>query len=805
MLLTTALAGVLLGAPDQQAQPTARPQQQPAAQRPAGEPEPVDLGVINVTGQRLRGSADTDIPPDVTLSGEQIQAYGASSIAELLTYLEPLTRSSQGRAGGQPVILVNGRRISGFREIAGLPPEAIERTEILPEEVALRYGYSADQRVVNFVLKQDFRSASSQVTAGGPTEGGRSNVQLDGGMVTIDRANRWNVDVELQRQTALYETERDVVRTPPADSIARTLLPDTSRAQVRGAFKRDLDQNTQGTLSYSLESTESQSFLGLTGAAPNSPARGRSSESLNGQLGVLLDGYWGDDWRWNTNLNYTRVESDTQTDQLGGLAPDVTNSISQTLGAELVLNGDVYELPAGDVSTTFRFSADQVSLDSRSTRLGVTTERDQSRETVAGSGNFNIPIARRDREVLSSLGNLSLNANLGWRELSDFGSLRSLGLSTNWSPIEPLSLIASWTNEQGAPSVSQLNDPILFTPNVPVFDPRTGQTVAVTQITGGNPNLDADERNVWKLGFNLRPLENQDLQFSSTWTRERVENAFSSFPTITASLEQALPGRFVRDGGGNLVSIDTRPLNFERTERQDIRTGFNFSRAFGTPTPQPQGQGQGQGQGGGFRGGPVIMMGPGPGGGGGGGGQAGPGGGGGPQFRMGGGGRGGGMQPGQGRFNISLYHTYRIQDEVLIAQGLPVFDQLEGQTVSGRTGQPGHEVQLQGGVFRNGFGSFVQANWNAATRIEGGTGPDLRFSPRTVVNLNLFADLNQRKQLIEDYPWLRGTRISLQIRNLFDEDIRVTSSAGATPVNYQSDFLDPTGRAVQIQIRKILF
>ena len=201
----------------------------------------------------------------------------------------------------------------------------------------------------------------------------------------------------------------------------------------------------------------------------------------------------------------------------------------------------------------------------------------------------------------------------------------------------------------------------------------------------------------------------------------------------------------------------------------------------------------------------VFMGGPPPGVGGGG--QAGPGGGG-PQFRFGGGGRGRGpmMQPGQGRFTASLYHTVRLQDEVTIAPGLPTFDQLEGETVSGRTGQARHELQGQFGVFKDGLGAFAQANWTAATRVEGGTGPDLRFSPRTVVNLNLFANLDQRTRLIEQHPWLKGTRVSLQVRNLFDEDIRVSSSAGPlTAVNYQSDFLDPTGRLVQVQIRKILF
>jgi hypothetical protein len=38
-----------------------------------------------------------------------------------------------------------------FGGIRDLPTEAILRVDILPEEVSLKYGYRADQKVVNFV------------------------------------------------------------------------------------------------------------------------------------------------------------------------------------------------------------------------------------------------------------------------------------------------------------------------------------------------------------------------------------------------------------------------------------------------------------------------------------------------------------------------------------------------------------------------------------------------------------------------------------------------------------------------------
>ena len=179
--------------------------------------------------------------------------------------------------------------------------------------------------------------------------------------------------------------------------------------------------------------------------------------------------------------------------------------MSQVLSTELVLNGDVYRLPAGGVSSTFKFGADTRSLDSTSVRSGLTTERSQSRDRANGQASFSIPIASRRQDVLPALGDLSANFNVGYEELSDFGGLSTFGFGVNWSPIEPLSLSLSYTDENGAPSISQLNDPTISNFNVPVFDFATGQTVLVTRIDGGNPNLNADNRQVWKAGINLKP------------------------------------------------------------------------------------------------------------------------------------------------------------------------------------------------------------------------------------------------------------------------------------------------------------
>src|SRR5688572_153550 len=103
---------------------------------------------IVVTGVR-RGTVIGDIPPENTLTSRDVRATGATDITELLEALAPQIGSARGRGGERPILLLNGQRISSFREMRDIPTEAIERLDILPEEVALKYGYRADQRVVN--------------------------------------------------------------------------------------------------------------------------------------------------------------------------------------------------------------------------------------------------------------------------------------------------------------------------------------------------------------------------------------------------------------------------------------------------------------------------------------------------------------------------------------------------------------------------------------------------------------------------------------------------------------------------------
>ena len=121
---------------------------------------------IVVTGQAPPGAVIGDIPAQNQLDRADIDAYGVDTISELLDEIAAQTSSNQGRSDDGPVVLVNGKRISGVNEVSDLPTESILRLDILPEEVALRYGYDAQRKVVNIILHRRFRSQVANIGGG---------------------------------------------------------------------------------------------------------------------------------------------------------------------------------------------------------------------------------------------------------------------------------------------------------------------------------------------------------------------------------------------------------------------------------------------------------------------------------------------------------------------------------------------------------------------------------------------------------------------------------------------------------------
>jgi iron complex outermembrane recepter protein len=958
--LIAALVPLGVSAPAMAAPATSQPTSSDAA---AAAAKPVKVRSLTVTAARLPyamqpGAVVGDITPELQLDPSDIQSFGVSTITELLNELAPQTRSDRGRTQQSPVVLLNGRRISSLNEIQNIPTEAILRIDILPEEVALKYGYTADQRVINIVLKPLFHAVTTEVVGGETTEGGDATGQAEVDQFNVDHDQRLNLDLKYQRAAGLTDAQRGipgalggapfaldgnvvsatpgapidpafsalvgqpvtVAGVPPgvaADQALTladfapfaakpnvtdtandySLAPATQALTANAVIARPMVAGINATFNVTLGGTTSSSLQGLPGLSLLVPAGDPFSpfaspvmvdrylpgeaplqQNIDGwtaHLGATFNRNAGD-WRLSLTTAYNHADTITETgtgfdaaglqallnqgstslnpfgplsDAQAPLLPFNSARLSTNGGNIQILgNGPTFKLPAGAIYVSAKLGDSIAMADSSSRNADLFQAQTLTRNDVSGLLNVEFPIASRTNQVLAPLGDLSFNVNSAVDYLSDFGLLPTLGLVLNWTPIPGYNLIISQTHDHQAPTIQQLDGPVVETPGTRIFDYESGQTVAVTQISGGNRALTADDRNVIKIGLTLKPFATQDFTVTANYIDSRIVNAIATFPSASAAIEAAFPDRFIRNDDGELTQEDDRPVNFAREDREELRWGVNYTRPVGKqPTRaygrrdfrrRPGGQG-GRGQGFGGPGGPGAFpagdQGPGgpPG-------DAGPdaqsgspppapgigdsgaGPGGGPGGRFGGGGFGGGGfggfggrggrggggdgAPTGGRLQLALYHTIYFKDQYLVNRGGPVLDLLNGAAAGGTGGQYQHEIEAQLGYTDNGYGARLSADWRSATTViggaAGGTGT-LSFSDIATVNVRFWDDFTPQRALVERFPLLRGVRATFSVTNLFNQSIDVRSSSGPTPLIYQAAFLNPTGRVISINLRKL--
>ena len=480
--------------------------------------EVLDTDIV-VTAPSLKGQVDTIEAPIATLDEADIQATGAGSVSELLARISPQTGSGRGRGGGggggQPVVLVNGQRVANFRELRNFPPEAIRRVEILPETVALKYGFPPDTRVVNLILKPKFRSKSIEASYGLPTLGGFSTWALESSLTKIDGPARLSLTLSTDDTTPLFESERGVIQQTPAlatvstDPLTaqyRTLIADSRNFGLNAAWTRGIGKDGMGgsiSLSGAASRADGHSFQGLDAVVLTDPALNSVLRTLPGplervshvttlQAGAGYNTYVGT-WQLNTTVDGSHTENTSQFDRravttllvtaakagtlpIGGPLPllpdagfDLTKSTVNSVTSLATLVGRPLRLPGGSVSMTLKAGYAWSGITSSDTRSS-TGDVNLTRGDLSAGTNLSIPITSRREHFGEGIGDLTLNLSGGYDNLSDFGSLTDWSASLTWAPTTKLNLGASYIVNQAAPSLGQLGNPQAVTFNVSVYD-----------------------------------------------------------------------------------------------------------------------------------------------------------------------------------------------------------------------------------------------------------------------------------------------------------------------------------------------
>ncbi|MXO89683.1 TonB-dependent receptor [Pontixanthobacter aquaemixtae] len=584
---------------------------------------------IVVVGERIRGQVDTEQEPILELNEEDIAAYGAGSIADLVEALGPQTESSRGR-GGPPVFLINGVRVGSFREFRSYPPEAIRKVEVLPEETAQKFGFAPDRRVVNFILKDDFSAVTVEAEYEQPSIGGYSRTEQEATLLKITGGGRLNFNLELNDTTLLTESERDIVQTEssipdvatdPDPAEYRSLIADSADIEATANYaKAFLDSGSSLGLNATFNRSDSRSLSGLdsvllTDGAGNSALRtfgadnplerrsrtdtSSTSASYNRPIG---------DWQLTATADGSYADSTTEIDRradtsglvadalagtlaIDGMLPaladagfDTANLKTYAASSKLTLAGRPFYLPAGDVSTTFDLGYDWTRLDSDDSRAGSAIRL--TRGDLSGGFNVSVPIASTRDDVLAALGSVTLNGQVGFNHYSDFGTLYRWSGGVNWAPTDTLDLQATYVWREVPPSLAQLGNPQVTTFNVPTFDFATGDTVLATVTTGGNPLLQAETQSDWSVSANWEVPFIENARFRIDYSNNRSSDVSSSFPFLTPEIEAAFPGRVTRDAGGTLTAIDSRPVDFFETRSERLTVGLTLRGAFGEARPQ---------------------------------------------------------------------------------------------------------------------------------------------------------------------------------------------------------------------------
>jgi len=473
-----------------------QPVAEPLVKRP--EPETVEpvraetelrIDQVTVTGTSLRGIAPESSPlqiysrEDILGSGvtttEQFirtlpQNFGGGS-SEFITLGLPNDDEAgsygagvnlRGLGNGGTLVLLNGNRLAptsalgNFVDLSIIPMSALERVDVLTDGASAVYGGDAVAGVVNFVLRDDFEGAE---TTGRYGTDGKGDLQETRVGQTFGSA--WNsgnalATYEHFRRTNLTLADRPQISAPratggedPAGTDRFDLLP----SETRNSLVVALRQNLTPALRFSATGLYSQrgsvhSVIGYVGAG-DVVVRDRTSASYALSFGAEAE--VSELWSASLTANLSNQKNEIWNTSEARQTRDLSENDSDSRSLDLVLNGEVLQLPAGPVRLALGGQVRQEDFIMQGSRYGIL--REAQRDVRAVFGEIHVPLIGPD---LSIPGVQRLEASLSGRvdNYSDFGTASNPRIGLLWSPLEGLKLRASYSESFAPPAIGQVGD-----------------------------------------------------------------------------------------------------------------------------------------------------------------------------------------------------------------------------------------------------------------------------------------------------------------------------------------------------------
>lgn len=419
---------------------------------------------------------------------------------------------------------------------------------------------------------------------------------------------------------------------------------------------------------------------------------------------------------------------------------------SENLGARINVRKTIVDLPAGPLVWNVTANTSR----NRSTNRRGEGSADYSdvvsaaRQQTNGQMSLSLPISRRDGTGQGWLGDLSLDLSASAQTMTNSRAQTRFAGSISWSPSPIVQLHGSIDRAEAAPSLDQLDAPIVTTVNR-IFDYVLEEIAEPVWITGGNPGLHRGSRQGLTVAAMLRPLGDQMLTLNLAYRQSVAKGGVAGFPELTPAIEAAFPERVTRDSDGRLVAIDARTINIARDTDAELSSGLTL--------------------------------------------------------RLGQGRRGEGGKPAAEplQFSLSVHHRWRLKSELLTRSGVPAIDQLSGG------GQSRHTLTLQASAGKRGIGATLNGHWSSPGHLVGGGANGdgaFRFKPPIVLNVSAFVEPDHLFEGLKGKSLLNDVKMSVDIQNIFNGYRRVTLEDGRVPAGYSRDEVDPLGRTMRLTVRK---
>ena len=739
----------------------------------------IPLEEIIVIGTNIRGVENPTVPV-LTFDREDISQSGAITVEDFLRTIpqnfsqtSPIGLDSandfndasnfsngtaidlRGLGAGNTLTLLNGRRMTAtgsgsYVDISLLPLDAVERVDVLTDGASAIYGADAVAGVVNFVTRNDFDGIELTGRYGTVTDGSREEYSLaaSAGHSWVAGGALFGVDYVDQRP--LLSTERDFF-DPDLINPNGTVGADSERFGAFASFNQGLTDKLTFAVDAFYSSRESSSFINFQ----------QQVELASDQEAYFI----------NSRLSYDVTEDVTATiffdssredgSQVNSAQPDNIDFIDNTLHVvEAQISGGLFHLPSGAplsfaLGAAYRDEKSELSDSNDPSVLSL------SRENIAAYGELLIPIVGSEN-ALPALKVFDLSIAARYEDYSDFDDTFNPKIGLHLIPHDDLILRASYSTAFRAPTLSTIARPEgVFIVNFPnsffTAFPAPGEngTTSVINFPAGNPEIGPEQADVWSAGFEFTPGSLPGFTLSTTYFsiayEDRIEDA-----TVLDLLQNP--------AYSDLVDLNPDPTFVADTFERALSGGFDGITIV-DPTISPE---------------DVQVI-----------------------FNAGTQniavrdiegldiGLAYSFDTDSGSFSASLNSTYLLSNDSRITDLSDPVDDLNVLYRPIDLKLRGGLVWSNGGLSVSGYvnhtGGYVDSvDRTIANDIDSWTTVDLAFSYDT---LNRF-----------DSVLLDGTRLSVNFRNVFDEDPPFVSTLDG--FNYDTSNADPFGRFITLSFSK---